>query len=273
MHTARTEFTSTPTLSHHAPVPHEHTASRTPQLAAPSRDTDSMHREAITTLASAPQYAGESKLRVLFQLPWRQKFAYFREHFLIPLIAAIVIITIGSFVIAHIVHPPVRPSLYVAVVDSSLPLGQANALQQSLESRFDNNVVIDDYFDTSKDGLSKLQTMLSNEQIDVVIAPPAVFTQLAGYGYFANMQSSLPAQQYQDIAPNIVQFHGFNDDDLSDALDDSGSGKGALEPYGISLTNAATWHEYAGPSPMMLGITANTQHTAHAHQFITILTS
>lgn len=163
------------------------------------RLTDSQ-REAIDTLTAAPQYAGASKLRIFMQLPAKHKAAYFREHFLVPCIAAVIVIALCTFVIVRIVSPRERPALYAAVVDSSLPLGEAAKLEQSTEHELGADVIVDDYFDTTKDGISKLQTMISSEQIDVVIAPPSVFKELASYGYFSNLHEALPAGEWHRYA-------------------------------------------------------------------------
>ena len=59
-------------------------------------------REAIDALTSAPPYAGASKLRIFMRLPAKHKAAYFREHFLVPCIAAVIAIALCTFVIVRI---------------------------------------------------------------------------------------------------------------------------------------------------------------------------
>lgn len=228
-------------------------------------------REAIDALTSAPRYAGQSKIRVFMQLPAREKPQYFREHFLVPCLAALVVVALCAFVVARLVAPPKRPALYAAVVDTSLPLGESAKLERAVEDDFGEDVVVDDYFDTKKDGLSKLQTMIANEQIDVVVAPPAVFEQLASYGYFANLSSAMPAADYGRLHAYAADFRGFDDSSLEDDVDDSGSGKGAPEPYGLRLDDAALWHRYAQDDDMLVGIVANTRQEPNARRFIDAL--
>ncbi len=67
-------------------------------------------REAIDALTSAPQYAGASKLRIFMRLPAKHKAAYFREHFLVPCIAAVIAIALCTFVIVRIASPRERPA-------------------------------------------------------------------------------------------------------------------------------------------------------------------
>lgn len=228
-------------------------------------------REAIDTLTAAPQYAGASKLRIFMQLPAKHKAAYFREHFLVPCIAAVIVIALCTFVIVRIVSPRERPALYAAVVDSSLPLGEAAKLEQSTEHELGADVIVDDYFDTTKDGISKLQTMISSEQIDVVIAPPTVFKELASYGYFSNLHEALPAAEYGQLHAYTQDFRGFDDSQLADDVDDSGSGRGAAEPYGLKLERAGEWHRHADGSDALVGIVANTKQPANAQRFIDYL--
>ena len=137
-------------------------------------------QEAINTLASAPAYANESKLSIFRQLPWRKKLEYFREHFLIPVAAAAIIIALVTFLAVRFISPDARPALYAAVVDDALTTSEATNLQNELEDKLGVSVIIDDYFDMDKDGLTKLQTMLSSKQMDVIIAPHKIFKQLAG---------------------------------------------------------------------------------------------
>lgn len=228
-------------------------------------------RAAVDSLTQAPQYAGRSKLYVFAKLPMRQKATYFREHFLIPCIAAVIVIALCTFVIVRFVSPRERPALYAAVVDSTLPLGESTKPQEQYTKTLGKDVVIDDYFDTKKDGLSKLQTMISSEQIDVVIAPPQVFRELAGYGYFTNLKSTLPADEYGDLHAYVEDFHGFDDSALSDDVYDSGTGKGKAEPYGLRLDDAKRLHDFATDDAALIGVVANTKQTDNAQRFIEYL--
>lgn len=228
-------------------------------------------RKAVDALTEAPQYADKSKLYVFAHLPAREKAAYFREHFLIPCIAAVIVIALCAFVIVRFVSPRERPALYAAVVDSTLPLGEATKLEEQYERQLGRDVIIDDYFDTQKDGLSKLQTMISDQQIDVVIAPPKAFKELAGYGYFTNLTAALSADEYHNLHAYAAAFHGFDDSDLADDVDDSGSGKGKAEPYGLKLDDAKRWHTFAADDAALIGVVANTQQSGNARHFIDYL--
>ncbi len=225
-------------------------------------------QDAINTLASSPAYAGQSKLAVFRQLPWNRKLEYFREHFLVPLVAAAIVVSLVSFLAVRYFSPESRPALYAAVMDDALTTSDATGLQDTLEEKLGENVIIDDYFDTNKDGLTKLQTMLSSRQIDVIIAPAETFEQLAGYGYLTNLESTVSKSGNSKLSSAIVQLNGFSDAD-DDGIDSSGTGKGASESYGLKLSDAAGWTSLAdSDASALIGIATGTKNTGTAQQFI-----
>ncbi|NMM96823.1 hypothetical protein G1C98_1559 [Bifidobacterium sp. DSM 109960] len=225
-------------------------------------------RQAVDALSVAPEHAGESKLTVFRSLPARAKLTYFREHFLVPLLAAIIVIALATFMIVKAATPATRPKLYAAVIDSAITTTEAQQLQKDFSAKLGQSVNIDSYFDTSKDGLDKLQTMLSSKQIDVIIAPQSKFKQLAGYGYFRNLATSLNTTQRNSLKNDLVRLNGYDDADDDDP-DVSGSGKGAAKPYGLSLAQAKTWNSFDGAdSKALIGIAANTQNAGTAREFI-----
>ena len=225
-------------------------------------------QEAINTLASAPAYANESKLSIFRQLPWRKKLDYFREHFLIPVAAAAIIIALVTFLAVRFISPDARPALYAAVVDDALTTSEATNLQNELEDKLGVSVIIDDYFDMDKDGLTKLQTMLSSKQIDVIIAPHKIFKQLAGYGYLTNLESTVSKSDNTKLDDATVQLKGFSDAD-DDGIDSSGTGKGASKSYGLKLSDAAGWTSIADSDhSALIGIATGTKNTGTAQRFI-----
>ena len=229
-------------------------------------------REAIDTLSSTPQYQGESKIKIFMKIPAKDKAAYSRTHFLVPLLAAVIVIALGTFVIVRLVSPVPRPALYAAAVSGSTPMGGADKLKDDYAKKLGKDVIIDDYFDMNKDGLSKLQTMIGNEQIDVVIAPHDVFAKLASFGYFDNLKTTLPAAEYAKVGKYAMAFHGFDDSRVTDAIDESGSGQGKSEPYGLLLEHAPRWDRIEGADDdALVGIAANTQQLDTAKNFIQYL--
>jgi len=161
-------------------------------------------KQAIDALSTEPEHAGESKLAIFRSLPTKAKATYFRDHFLMPTLGAIIVIALAAFMIVKAVTPASRPKLYAAVIDNAITTTEAQQLQQKFSVKLGRDVNIDSYFDTNKDGLSKLQTMLAAKQIDVIIAPQSEFKKLAGYGYCSNLAqrrtTHLPCRQPGAIA-------------------------------------------------------------------------
>ena len=225
-------------------------------------------REAISTLASAPTYANESKLTIFRKLPWNKKSEYFREHFLMPVAAAAIVMALAAFLIVRFISPDARPALYAAVIDDALPTSEATNLQDKLEDQLGVSVIIDDYFDMDKDGLTKLQTMLSSKQIDVIIAPHKTFRQLAGYGYLTNLGPTISKSDNSKLDGATIQLKGFSDAD-DDGIDSSGTGKGAARSYGLKLSDATGWTSIADSDRnALIGIATSTRNTNTAQRFI-----
>lgn len=226
-------------------------------------------KQAVDALSMEPVHAGESKLAIFRSLPAKAKATYFREHFLAPLLGAAIVIALVAFIIVKATTPATRPKLYAAVIDDAITTTEAQQIQQRFSAALGQNVNIDSYFDTGKDGLSKLQTMLSSQQIDVIIAPQSEFKELAGYGYCSNLAASLNATQRSSLASSMVRLHGYSDAAADRGPDASGSGKGTAKPYGLSLAQAKTWNTLDSADPKaLIGIAANTRNADAAREFI-----
>ena len=69
-----------------------------------------------------------------------------------------------------------------------------------------------------------------------------------------------------------MAFHGFDDSRVTDAIDESGSGQGKSEPYGLLLEHAPRWDRIEGADDdALVGIAANTQQLDTAKNFIQYL--
>ena len=149
-------------------------------------------------------------------------------------------------------RPPPRQAL-------NLPEGRAGGVR------------IDTYFNLGTDGLDKLQTMLSSGDIDIIIAKPKDFNQLAGYGYCTPLDHALDATQQHQLAASYVSVNGFNDGH-DDDMDYNGSGKGAAQPYGLSMAdfpNWKSWHSASGKA--IIGFAQDSRNTPTAREFLDYL--
>ena len=71
-------------------------------------------------------------------------------------------------------------------------------------------MLIDTYFSSDENGISKLQTMIANHEIDVIVATPKTYKELSGYGYLTNLNSSLTESQRMTLSSDNYTYIGRN---------------------------------------------------------------
>ncbi|OZG57338.1 hypothetical protein BTIS_1432 [Bifidobacterium tissieri] len=225
--------------------------------------------------------ARRSRIAILRALPAGQRWRYFRDQLLARALAGIAIIATVVFLTVHMLTPAPAPALYVAVIDGAIDPTKASSLQSEaaqamgLPEGRESGIVVDAYFDLGKDGLSKLQTMLGNGEIDVIIADHDDFATLAGYGYMTDLDHTLTGEQRAALAADIVTFPGFDDRDTDDP-DYNGSGRGASEPFGAKIDGLAQWASITGPTTnpntdTYVGLAQESGNLATAQRFIDYL--
>ena len=237
-------------------------------------EINSQQAEAISTLASANEYKGKSRIITLLELPWAAS---------------------GSISVTNCSHAPrppspscashlyrntvltpaVTPKLYVAVFNDAVSQQEAATLQSQVASKLDlpegrkGGVLIDTYFSSDENGISKLQTMIANHEIDVIVATTKTYKELSGYGYLTNLDSSLTKSQRTTLSSDFVTLKGFKD---SDDPDYNGSGKGKAEPFGVSMTDFKRWGTLNPTNTdAIIGIVQESQNRGIAQQFIDYL--
>lgn len=179
------------------------------------------------------------------------------------------------YIAIQILTPTATPKLYVAVFNDAVSQQEAATLQSQVASKLDlpegrkGGVLIDTYFSSDENGISKLQTMIANHEIDVIVATPKTYKELSGYGYLTNLDSSLTESQRTTLSSDFVTLKGFKD---SDDPDYNGSGKGRAEPFGVSMTDFKRWSTLkSAKSDAIIGIVQESQNRSIAQQFIDYL--
>lgn len=192
------------------------------------------HRsEAVDALASSPVSIG-GRVAVLQSLSGKKRWSYFTDHFLILIIAIVTICCLLIWLTMHILNPAAGPKLFVALVDHPIESAETGELNSqaatALHMQADDNsgLVVDDGFDFSRDGLPKLQTMLSAGTVDVIIAPKSTFSRLASYGYMTDLSQILPGNQFGERALLPGPGNDSQDDEAEAPM-----GKGPIKPYGL----------------------------------------
>lgn len=239
---------------------------------------DDRQAQAIRTLADISEYRGKSRLATLLALPRDQKWGYFRDQLLARVAAAIAAIIVVTYLAVQILTPTPAPQLYVAVINSALSEQDAATLQTSVSEALnlpegrEGGVAIDANFNLKESGLTKLQTMLSNDEIDAIIAAPDDFETLAGYGYMRSLSRSLTERQRKALSGAFADFRGFNDADDTD-IDYDGSGKGGSKPYGLKLADAPAWTALrSADDTALIGLAQDSHNTGNAQRLVTFLT-
>lgn len=231
--------------------------------------------EAISTLATANEFHGKSRIKTLLDLPWNRKWKYFRDQLLARTVVVMSIVCTIVYIAVQILAPAPEPKLYVAVFDDAVSQQEAASLQSQVAKQLKlpegrkGGVFIDTYFFNDENGISKLQTMIANHEIDVIVATPKTYKELSGYGYLTNLDSSLTKSQRTTLSSDFVTLKGFKD---ADDPDYNGSGKGKAEPFGVSMTDFKRWGTLKSTkSDAIIGIVQESQNRGIAQQFIDYL--
>lgn len=225
----------------------------------------------VARLAQPDAHAGMSKLQIMRTLPPRQRLPYLLEHYGWPLGLGTVAAAVAVFLLVRLVFPAPEPQLYVAVMDQAIDVEQSEDLRNRFSSSTGvpaDDILVDAYFDTARDGITKLQTLLSADDVDVIIAPERTFATLAGYGYLVPLDGERRAPDGADLA----SFRGY-DDSYDDDIDRSGSGMGAELPYGVRLDDAGTvWDDVGGEDDAVAGLAQDSERADEATRFLGFIT-
>lgn len=95
-------------------------------------EINSQQAEAISTLASANEYKGKSRIITLLELPWGRKWKYFRDQLLARSAAAVAIVCVVIYIAIQVLTPAVTPKLYVAVFNDAVSQQEAATLQSQV---------------------------------------------------------------------------------------------------------------------------------------------
>ena len=243
------------------------------------------HRpEAVDVLASSPVRTG-GRLAIWRSLSGKKRWSYFIDHFLVSIITIITICCLLIWLTLHIINPATGPRLFVALVDHPIGSEQAGEMNKqaamALHMKADDNsgLVVDDGFDFSRDGLPKLQTMLSAGTVDVIIAPKSTFTRLTSYGYMTDLSHLFPDKQFGEQ----VLLPGPADDNQDDKAGSS-IGRSPIRPYGLMCDSVQNqrWRPHqnkesgkhglakaksASADQAVIGLAVNSPHMQEAVRF------
>lgn len=133
-------------------------------------EINSQQAEAITTIAATNEYKGKSRITTLLELPWGRKWNYFRDQLLARTATTVVIVCVVIYIAIQVLTPAATPKLYAAVFNDAVSQQEAATLQSQVASKLGlpegrkGGALIDTYFSSDENGISKLQTMIANHE-------------------------------------------------------------------------------------------------------------
>lgn len=219
-------------------------------------------REALTGLASENTYAKQSKWKTLHELPMKDKWPFFAQHFLgatVAIVAAVAVVI--AFVVNYVNQPP-DPLLYIAGVNMSQGYTEP---MEALERRFvadeglDSELVTyDANFTITEtgvsggmvDGSSRLLTMASVGQVNTIITDADTFQELSARGLVTPLDDVLP-----DARIDALEAAGIT---VEAESSEAQGGDNTIK--GLDLSRSAAWTSQDGlPDDAVLGFSNVTE--------------
>lgn len=203
-----------------------------------------------------------------------QRKQYFLDYYLFKVTVGAILAAIVLFLLWHFLSPKDENILYVAVLDESLNEKETAALTEELKKLFSagehQKVMIDDSFYMKDGALDKLEIYLHSGQIDVVIAEKDTYEELAGFGFFQNLEE-FPDEKAARYQAHYQYAAGYQENELV-SFEDNETGKGEELPYGIEISES---RQFAAIKTYIetpvLAIAANAPHPENAAKFLDVM--
>lgn len=210
--------------------------------------------EAIAGLARENTYAKQSKWKTLRELPAKDKWPFFVQHFLGAIVAVVAVVAVVIVFVVNLVTSPPEPQLYIAGVNMAQEYTEA---VESLEQRFVSEqgldpelVTYDANFTIAEDGTgggmvdgsSRLLTMATAGQVNTIITDEETFQKLSISGLVSPLDDVLPAEQVDALEAEGITIEA-----------DTGSLEGGeTDAMGLSLDRSPVWEDSGLPEGTVL---------------------
>lgn len=208
----------------------------------------------------------KEKLR---EMNFKGKVNYLLEYYKLHALAIVIVIALIIYFIYTLFNPTVVPRFYAAMINNTI-----------------DNTVLKQYSDDFSEKLSlnpKRETVLFNtnfsfgtddsysasmktaliayiqaKEVDVIIAPEAIFYEYAYSGIFRELSDQLPTDIYSSLTDKFY---------LSDTEENK-----EKKVYGIYVTDTKLYKDHSlSTEPYILGILANSPNTENTIKFIRYL--
>lgn len=209
----------------------------------------------------------------------REKIEYILDYYLAKTLVIGLALSLCVMATFHFVNNKTKTVLYGAFIDGVLSVEAKSSLEESLMKLCQGdpkkqNVIIDDSFYSQEDAMTKLQVYLANAQVDVIVADREMFTLLAGYGYLQNLGELFKGEGMDGVA-EFYYCPGYGEEeDSSDSWEDTQSGQGAIEAYGVDLQSSGDFNELESRiQDPVIGVAINSKNVANAISMVKLFKS
>ncbi|MDN6484545.1 hypothetical protein [Bifidobacterium mongoliense] len=223
-------------------------------------------RDAIHVLASHNAYAAQSKWKTLRELPRKERWPFFVQHFLLATSAILVaLIVVISLAVSFLTKPP-TPLLAVQGIGMSRYASSLDRLRDGFlrdQGIEDHRLVqVDGTLSIGGDGYAddsaKVMTMVTAGQINMMAAGRTMFATLDHRGYISKPADVLTAAQLRAVAGALVDARGHAVADPAHAA-------------GLDLSKSAVWRSAGLPSDAILGFSNVQSGKVYPQRFVAYL--
>lgn len=209
------------------------------------------------------------------ELDKKGRWQFFKDYIMWKVIVALVVVLFVVIMINGSKGSNKNTVLYVAFVDEQLNEDAKNDMTADIEELIgvskNEKVMLDDYFYTSSDGLSRIQVYTSSGEIDVIIADRTEFKILAGGGYFEDISQFMGDDMDDDLKSRLCYAKGYLEGDFVGA-EENRNGKGPEAAYGISLEGLENYDKVKNLcDDPVVGVVTSGEHKENARKFIEYL--
>lgn len=195
-------------------------------------------------------------------VPQEERWQYFKDYYLVKTLIAVCVLIVAVILIRDIVTPEPVYALQIGVYDTSLSEEEKTELAHKIQKQLHvyDEVGIDDAYTSLNDSdLMRIVSLSESGDLDLIIAPREVFTFLAGYGYFKDLEASCSETFLHENGGRLVICKGLtvSEDGL---LAENAEGSG--EPYAAGITAEGTLFEpyMHGMKDPVIGVIYESEH-------------
>lgn len=220
----------------------------------------------------------EHERQAFKEMPFGKKVEHFLTYYLLQTcIIAAVVVTAGIFIYNAFIKKRDTIVLSTVVYDDIFEADALDALTGKLREMYaltDEHEVVridNSYRSRSTDDRMRMTVLVSAGECDVIVADEPFFTELAGYGYFADLESVLPEADKEKLGKYFVNAKGQGNTE-SYSLEVVGGGEGDEAAFGLDLSDSEVWKSLGGNTERpVAGIFSGTQRAENAVRFMEYL--